>query len=48
MVCGRGRVSGVCCISIIFMNRIGGRGVVVGEKGFYIREGIVRRGFSKI
>ena len=48
MVCGRGRISGGWCISIMFMIRIGWRGGVVGEKGFYIREGIIRRGFNKI
>ena len=48
MVCGRGGISGVWCISIMFMIRIGGRGGVVGEGGFYIREGIIRRRFIKI
>ena len=48
MVCGKGRITGVWCISIMFMIRIGGTGGVVVEKGYYIREGIIRRGFSKI
>ena len=49
MVCGRGRISVVWCISIMFMIRIGGRGGAVGENGFYIKEGIIRMGgFCKI